>query len=93
LGYIVNDPLIDAEDEASTPLTPEERDALVPSHVTLRRELNEIEQQGVADADRWAFSRKHDVLGDPRRPGSAQLTDAIDKARNAAMGVIGDRRD
>ena len=56
------DPLIDAEDEAATPLTPEEREALIPTYITLRRELNEVEQIGIADADRWAFSRKRDVL-------------------------------
>jgi Fic-DOC domain mobile mystery protein B len=59
----VSDPLID-EDDASTPLSVEERDALIPSYVTQRRELNEVEQIGVADADRWAFSRKRDVLNE-----------------------------
>jgi Fic-DOC domain mobile mystery protein B len=49
-------------DEDATPLTPEERDGLVPTHVTLRSELNELEQQNIADADHWAFSRKRDVL-------------------------------
>ncbi len=58
----MSDPLIDADDDAATPLTPEERDALIPSHVTLRRELNEVEQIGVNNADGWAFSRKRDVL-------------------------------
>jgi Fic-DOC domain mobile mystery protein B len=58
----VSDPLIDTGDEAATPLTPEERDALIPTYITLRRELNEVEQVGIADADRWAFSRKRDVL-------------------------------
>ena len=58
----MTDPLIDAEDEAATPLTPEERQALIPTYITLRRELNEVEQIGIADADRWAFSRKREVL-------------------------------
>jgi Fic-DOC domain mobile mystery protein B len=58
----VSDPLIDAEDDASTPLTPEERRALIPTHITLRSELNESEQIGIADADRWAFSRRRDAL-------------------------------
>jgi len=58
----MSDPLIDADDEASTPLTPEERRALIPTHITLRSELNAFEQIGIADADRWAFSRKRDVL-------------------------------
>ena len=59
----MTDPLIDAEDDASTPLTPEERDALIPSYITQRRELNEVEQIGIADADQWAFARRRgDVL-------------------------------
>jgi Fic-DOC domain mobile mystery protein B len=55
------DPL-DGDDEANTPLEPEEREDLIPTHITIRAELNEVEQAGIADADRWAFSRKRDVL-------------------------------
>jgi hypothetical protein len=44
----VTDPLIDAEDGIATPLTPEEREALIPTYITLRRELNEVEQIGIA---------------------------------------------
>ena len=54
----MSDPLTDADDEASTPLTPDERAALIPSYVTLRTELNEIEQIGIDHADEWAFSRR-----------------------------------
>jgi Fic-DOC domain mobile mystery protein B len=55
----VSDPLIDAQgDDAATPLTPEEREALIPTYITLRGELNEVEQIGIADADRWAFDRR-----------------------------------
>jgi Fic-DOC domain mobile mystery protein B len=53
--------LFHADDDA-TPLTPEERDALIPTHVTLRSELNELEQQNIAEADLWAFARKRRVL-------------------------------
>lgn len=63
MARAVKDALIGADD-ASTPLTPEERAALVPSYITQRRELNEAEQIGIADADRWAFSRKRDVLSE-----------------------------
>lgn len=49
-------------DEDATPLTLQERDGLVPTHVALRSELNELEQQNIADADRWAFSRKRNIL-------------------------------
>ncbi len=60
----MSDPLIDAEDDASTPLTPQEREALIPSYITHRRELNEAEQIGIADADRWAFARRRDALNE-----------------------------
>jgi hypothetical protein len=40
----VSDPLLDPDDDASTPLSPEERLALIPSYITQRRELNEVEQ-------------------------------------------------
>lgn len=49
-------------DEDATPLTSEERDGLIPTHVALPSELNELEQQNIADADRWAFSRKRNIL-------------------------------
>jgi Fic-DOC domain mobile mystery protein B len=52
-------------DADATPLTPVERDGLIPTHVTLRSELNELEQQNIAEADRWAFSRQHKVLREP----------------------------
>jgi len=51
----------DADDDA-TPITPEERNGLIPTHVTLRHELNELEQQNILDADQWAFARKRNVL-------------------------------
>jgi Fic-DOC domain mobile mystery protein B len=53
----------EADDDA-TPLTPEERDGLIPTHVTLRSELNELEQQNILEADRWAFSRKRNVVNE-----------------------------
>jgi Fic-DOC domain mobile mystery protein B len=52
--------LFDA-DENATPLAPNERDGLIPTHVTLRGELNELEQKNIAAGDVWAFSRKRDV--------------------------------
>jgi Fic-DOC domain mobile mystery protein B len=58
----MKDPLTDADDDAATPLTPEERRDLIPSYITNRDQLNEVEQRGIAAADRWAFSRKRDVL-------------------------------
>lgn len=58
----MTDPLFADDDDAATPLTPEEREGLIPTYITLRRELNEAEQIGITDADRWAFSRKRDAL-------------------------------
>ena len=51
----------EADDDA-TPITPAEREALIPTHVTLRSELNELEQQNIAEANAWAFERKRNVL-------------------------------
>lgn len=62
MGGIVNDPLLDDEDDAATPLMPDEREGLIPAYITLRHELNEAEQVGIEEADRWAFGRKRDVL-------------------------------
>lgn len=56
------DPLIDLEDDAATPLTPQERDQLIPTYITTRDQLNEAEQINIADADAWAFRRQRNVL-------------------------------
>jgi Fic-DOC domain mobile mystery protein B len=50
------------EPEDATPLNPEERDGLIPSHVTLRIELNELEQQNILEADEWALARRRDPV-------------------------------
>jgi len=57
----MSDPLLE-EDDASTPLTVEEREGLIPSYVTLRRELNEAEQANILEAEQWAFARTRNVL-------------------------------
>jgi Fic-DOC domain mobile mystery protein B len=49
-------------DDDATPLTQEERDGLIPTHITLRGELNELEQKNIAKADQWAFERKRKIL-------------------------------
>ena len=51
----------DAGDD-QTPIAPEEREGLIPTHVALRSELNELEQLNIASADRWAFSRRRNPL-------------------------------
>jgi len=60
----LSDPLFDAEDEAATPLDPDEREGLIPSYISLRRELNEAEAMNIAEAESWAFARKRDVLSE-----------------------------
>lgn len=57
----MNDLLLE-EDDASTPLTVEEREGLIPSYVTMRRELNEAEQANILEAEQWAFARTRNVL-------------------------------
>lgn len=48
----------------TTPLSPEERTGLIPSHITSRSELNEVEEQNIADAVSFALGRKHNPLGE-----------------------------
>lgn len=55
--------LFDEENHA-TPLAPEERCGLIPTHVTLRRELNELEQRNILEGEEWAFQRKRNVLNE-----------------------------
>jgi Fic-DOC domain mobile mystery protein B len=57
------DPL-DEQDDASTPLSGEERDGLIRSDITLRGELNEAEQENIFEATTWAFSRERNVLNE-----------------------------
>lgn len=53
------------DDDANTPLTLEEQQQLIPSYVTLRHELNEIEQLNITHAIRWLISkRKINLLDD-----------------------------
>ena len=35
---------------------------MIPNYITLRRELNDAEAINIAEAERWAFARKRDVL-------------------------------
>ena len=46
----------------ATPLPLEARNGLIPTHVTLRSELNELEQKNIGQADSWAFLRKRNGL-------------------------------
>jgi len=57
----MTDPLL-PQGDGDTELTPVERESLIPSYITFRRELNEAEQANIVEAQSWAFSRKRDVL-------------------------------
>ncbi|MFZ1920041.1 MAG: mobile mystery protein B [Xanthobacteraceae bacterium] len=59
----MSSPLDQAKD--ATPLAPEEREGIIPSHVTLRTELNELEQQNILEADTWASLRKRASVKEP----------------------------
>lgn len=50
------------EEDGATALTHEEQLGLIPAHITLRSELNEVEQISITEGDRWAFSRPREVL-------------------------------
>ena len=59
----MTDQLFDGhDDDANTPLDAEERQQLIPSYITLRRELNEAEQINIAHAAKWLSSRRGDLL-------------------------------
>lgn len=58
----MSDPLFDEDDEANTPLEADEREALIPAYITLRRELNEAEQVNIAKAMRWLSSSRRNIL-------------------------------
>jgi len=53
--------LHDQPDDA-TPLSAEEREGLIPSQVTIRRELNEVEAQNILEGSLWAMERKRPLI-------------------------------
>jgi Fic-DOC domain mobile mystery protein B len=57
----MSDPLI-RNDDGQTPLTHEEFEGLIPSHITMRGELNEVEQANIVRAQSWAYRRTNNVL-------------------------------
>ena len=61
LGGGVSDLLL-PHDDASTPLTDEDREGLKLTFVTTRGDLNAAEQQNILQAELWAGKRKNNVL-------------------------------
>jgi Fic-DOC domain mobile mystery protein B len=56
----------EAHPEGATALTPSEEEELIPSHITLRSELNELEQTNILEAETWLQTRKRQA--DPLDP-------------------------
>lgn len=46
----------------ATPLTPDEKQGLIPAHITYRGELNEAEQENIVRAQGWALASRRDLL-------------------------------
>ena len=67
---------LDIQDNASTPLTEEEREGLIPSYITLRHELNDAEQANILESQQWALSRKRNVANETRQRYIAALRSA-----------------
>lgn len=59
----MNGPLDEPPD--ATPLSPEEREGLIPSHIVYRSELNELEEDNIAEAISAVFSRRNNPLREP----------------------------
>jgi len=57
----MSDPLL-PQGDGQTPLTHEELEGLIPSHITLRVELNEAEQANIIEGQSWAYKRSGKVL-------------------------------
>lgn len=58
----MNDPFYQPND--ATPLTPDETDGLIPTHVMTRDELNALEQENILAAEQWVWQRRRDVLSE-----------------------------
>ena len=53
-------------DAAATPLAPEEKRDLIPTHIAYRHELNAAEQDNIARGQDWALRRRRrGILGEP----------------------------
>ena len=53
--------IFDQPDDA-TPLSPEDKQGLIPSYISTRAELNREEQRNILEAVMWASERQRDIL-------------------------------
>jgi Fic-DOC domain mobile mystery protein B len=58
----MNDPLVEQND-AATPITPEERAGLKPAYITTRAELNEAEEANVLMGEVWLLNSSRRING------------------------------
>ena len=85
----------DVEDDAATPLTHEEKDGLIPSWVTFRHELNEVEQANIAKGALWASrQRRRDLLDEcflrdlhKRMLGDVRTWAGVYRSKERSIGV------
>jgi len=50
------------QDDSATQLTEYEKEDLIPTYISTRKELNRAEQDNILAAEDWAFRRRRDVL-------------------------------
>jgi Fic-DOC domain mobile mystery protein B len=62
VAHSVTDPIFDGDDSGNTPLTPEEREGLIPSWIATRADLNRAEFDNIAKAQKWAASSRREIL-------------------------------
>ncbi|WP_298743749.1 mobile mystery protein B [uncultured Brevundimonas sp.] len=58
----MTDPIFDGDDEGNTALAPEEKEALIPSWIATRADLNRAEFDNIAKAQKWGAGRRRDIL-------------------------------
>jgi Fic-DOC domain mobile mystery protein B len=56
--------VFDEPDDHATPLTAEERQALLPVHIAFRHELNIAERDNILRGESWAYRRRRDLLSE-----------------------------
>lgn len=72
-----------AADADATPLTAEEREGLIPSHIALRSELNAAEQANIAKAHASLFGRRK-----PFTPDQLVIEDFVKRTHLAMYGDV-----
>lgn len=51
-----------SQPDHATPISHEERKGLIPSHISVRAQLNALEEENILSAMLWAFSRRRDPV-------------------------------